>query len=100
MFYDVFSTIDFNTFLKALGLLGFAIYVTGFMLLSTGRLNSRGTRYFVMTLVASSCVLLSLTVDFNLSSALIQIFYVCVSLSAIFLRARARQVREAIPVRA
>ncbi len=98
MFYTDFSSIDLNTFLKALGLVGFAIYVTGFMLLSSGRLDSRGTRYFVMTLIASTCVLLSLTVDFNLSSALIQFFYVFVSLSAIFLRAR--PVEKPIPVHA
>ena len=98
MFYSELS-MDLETFLKALGLIGFGIYVTGFMLLSTGRLDSRGTRYFAMTLVDSTCVLLSLTVDFNLSSALIQIFYVLVSLSAIFLRARPNPHPRPVPVR-
>jgi len=46
-------------------------------------LSNRDTLYFMMNLAAASCVLLGLSVDFNLASALIQIFWVVMSLVGI-----------------
>ncbi|MGX9354139.1 CBU_0592 family membrane protein [Roseobacteraceae bacterium S113] len=85
--YDV-SALDAQTFFRAIGLLGFCIYVAAFFGLSMGRLDSTRPLYFAMVLVASSCVLASLWVDFNLSAALIQTFYIAMSLGAIVLRLR------------
>ena len=74
---------------RMIGLLGFAIYVTGFYMLCTGRLTSETPRFFLLNLAAASCVLISLVVDFNLSSALIQGSYVAMSLGAVAMRLRA-----------
>lgn len=73
---------------RVIGLLGFAIYVLGFILLCTGRLTSETPLFFLMNLTAACCVLISLAVDFNLSSALIQGSYVMMSLAAVTMRAR------------
>ncbi|MEM7075030.1 MAG: hypothetical protein AAF484_08080 [Pseudomonadota bacterium] len=81
--------IDFDFMCRAIGLIGFSLYVIGFFLLSTGRLDSRRPVYFKLTLIAASCLLVSLSVDFNLSAAMIQLFYVLMSLGAIAKR-RAR----------
>ncbi|WP_425038839.1 CBU_0592 family membrane protein [Primorskyibacter sp. S187A] len=85
--YD-FSSFDLETLCRALGLIGFAIYVVAFLCLSLGKLDSTRPLYFAMVLVASSCVLASLWADFNLSAALIQGFYIAMSFGAIVLRWR------------
>lgn len=73
---------------RAVGLIGFLIYATAFFCLSTGKLNSTTPFYFVLMLTASSCVLVSLLADFNLSAALIQGFYIVMSIGGIILRWR------------
>lgn len=88
MFVSDFGSFDLDTLCRAIGLLGFGIYVTGFFCLCTGRIDSRRPAYFVLVLLASSCVMVSLSVDFNLSAALIQCFYIAMSLGAVALRAR------------
>ncbi|WP_146346439.1 CBU_0592 family membrane protein [Phaeobacter marinintestinus] len=88
MFGFDFAPVDLEVFCRTLGLIGFAIYVLAFISLSFGRLTSTRPLYFVMVLVASSCVLASLWADFNLSAALIQSFYIVVSLGAIAVRSR------------
>lgn len=73
---------------RVAGLFGFALYVLSFLLLSTGHITSATHGYFALNLAAAVCVILSLSVDFNLSSALIQGFYVVISLGAMAMRAR------------
>ncbi len=80
------SDLDFITICRALGLVGFAIYVIGFFCLSVGKLDSSRPLYFAMVFVASSCVMMSLWADFNLAAALIQGFYIAMSLGGMFLR--------------
>ena len=94
--YDFFA-LEWETICHALGLFGFVVYVTAFFCLSLGKLDSSKPLYFVMVLVASSCVLTSLWADFNLSAALIQAFYIAMSLGAIGLRCRALFVRQQQP---
>ncbi len=74
---------------RAVGLIGVCIYVIGFFLLCTGRVNSTQPTYFCLILPASSCVMVSLFADFNLSAAQIQIFYLIMALGGIALRMRA-----------
>lgn len=80
------TDLDFMTICRAVGLIGFAIYVVGFFCLSVGKLDSSRPLYFGMVLVASSCVMISLWADFNLSAALIQGFYIMMSLGGILMR--------------
>ncbi|MCG6904026.1 MAG: hypothetical protein LJE68_15235, partial [Rhodobacter sp.] len=62
------------------------LYVLNYTLLTFHRLNSRDTCYFALNLAAASMVLVGLTASFNLASALIQSFWVVISLTAILLR--------------
>lgn len=82
------GSFDLDAICRAMGLIGFCLYVTGFFCLCTGRIDSRRPAYFILVLAASSSVLVSLSVDFNLSAALIQCFYVAMSLGAVTLRLR------------
>ncbi len=85
--YDV-STIDGVFVCRAVGLVGVSIYVLGFFALCTGRLTSSTPVYFLLNFCAASCVMVSLSVDFNLSSALIQGFYIVMSLCGVWRRRR------------
>lgn len=85
--FDPFA-LSTETYCQAIGLVGFATYVAAFFCLSTGRLDSRRPAYFLIVLIAASCVMVSLWADFNLSAALIQGFYILMSLGAIVLRSR------------
>ncbi len=75
--------------LNVLGVLGFAIYVLNYCLISFNRLNPGCIAYFALNLMASSLVLISLIGAFNLASALIQSFWILISTAAIVLRVRA-----------
>ena len=83
------SYFEYTFLCRAAGLLGVLLYVIGFFCLSTGRLDSNRPTYFVLVLTAASLVMISLTSDFNLSAALIQGFYISMSIGAILLRLRA-----------
>jgi len=92
MFFHDFSTLDIETGCRAIGLVSFAIYVTGFFGLATGRINSQQPLYFLSVLsvlTAATCVMIGLWADFNISAALIQGFYIVMSLGAVMLRLRA-----------
>lgn len=91
MIYYDWTHADLDTICRAIGLLGFAIYVAAFFGLSVGRLVSTQPLYFGLVLVASSCVLVSLWADFNLSAALIQGFYIIMSMGAILVRWHRKQ---------
>ena len=65
------------------GLAGVVLYLVTYALLQTGLLRGSGFAYAVLNLCAASLVLLSLTVAFNLSSAIIQISWIMISLFGI-----------------
>ena len=78
------------------GVLGFLTYVCAYSLLTFQVLTSRCVTYFVLNLCASSLVLFSLVGAFNLAAAMIQSFWIVISLIAIWTRLRQRrEAREA-----
>lgn len=90
------SYLEFDYFCRAVGLVGVGIYVTGFFYLCSGKLDSRKPTYFCLSFSAASCVMVSLIADFNLSAALIQVFYATMSLGGIARRLRlSRSTRNA-----
>ncbi len=95
MTYFELAGLDTQTTCRAIGLIGFATYVAGFFCLSTGRLDSSRPLYFALVLFASTCVMISLFADFNMSAALIQGFYIVMSLGALLIR-RPRPTRQAL----
>ncbi|WP_299546907.1 hypothetical protein [uncultured Tateyamaria sp.] len=85
-----FSLLPSMPVYEVIGILGFALYVTNYSLLTTRCLSSDCLAYFSINLVAASCVLLGLVASFNLASALLQIFWVAMSIIGIFVRLRHR----------
>ena len=72
----------------AIGVLGFALYVLNYGLLTFQKVTSASATYFVLNLAAATCVLIGLTYTFNLASALIQLFWIVISIAAIVIRMR------------
>jgi len=70
--------------LNTIGMIGVAIILVTYFLLQTDRIQARELRYSILNAVGSGCILLSLTVDFNLPSFIIEISWVFISLMGIF----------------
>jgi len=68
---------------NAAGLAGVVLYLASYALLQAGFLRGSGYAYAALNLCAASLVLLSLTVAFNMSSAIIQVSWIVISLMGI-----------------
>lgn len=75
-----------------IGVAGFGLYVAAYGLLTLRVIGGNSALYMALNLLASSCVLLSLTASFNLASALTQIFWIALSLVGLALHLRRRSV--------
>lgn len=73
---------------EVIGIIGFAMYVLNYFLLTLNWVTSQSTRYFTMNMLAAIFVLIGLTHSFNLASALIQAFWIAISIFAIVIRLR------------
>lgn len=91
------SMFELRTMCEAIGLLGFCLYVVGYVLLTASVYDSQSSQYFVINLLAAGCVLVSLSYSFNLSSALIQMFWIGISLAGIISRFR-RPISKPVPI--
>ncbi len=72
------------------GIAGFAFYLTNYTLVTFRIVSSQGIAFFLVNMLAASLVLISLTRDFNLGSALIQVFWLILGAIAVFIRLRSR----------
>lgn len=61
------------------GNIGVAMIIAAYFLLQRGRWGAHSRPYLLCNLVGAALVLLSLVFDFNLSAAVIQIFWIAVS---------------------
>jgi len=68
---------------EAIGVAGFGLYVLAYTLLTLRMLQGTSITYFMLNLSAATCVLIGLTASFNLASALIQFFWVAMSIVGI-----------------
>jgi hypothetical protein len=73
---------------NVISVIGFSLYVMNYCLLTFHRLTSHSKLYFVINLMAASMVLIGLTHSFNLAAALIQLFWIVISTTAIIVRLR------------
>lgn len=71
---------------ETIGVLGFGLYVLTYTLLTLRYINGHDICYFSLNLTAATFVLVGLAGSFNLASALIQIFWVAMSILGIVLR--------------
>ena len=77
----MFENADLATeLLRYAGLLGVACYVTAYTSLQLGLMRGASVKYTLLNMTAASLVLLSLSADFNLSSAMIQIIWIAISM--------------------
>lgn len=81
---------------EAIGVAGFALYVLNYSLLTLHRITSHSKTYFVINMIAASFVLIGLTNSFNLASALIQGFWIVISITAIVVRLRPAKERQLV----
>ncbi|WP_299043635.1 hypothetical protein [uncultured Tateyamaria sp.] len=88
-----YSLLETMHIYEVVGILGFALYVMNYGLLTTRCLSGDCLTYFTINLIAASCVLLGLMASFNLASALIQVFWVAMSIVGILIRLRRRRYR-------
>lgn len=70
--------------LQVVGVVGFVVYLLAFGAVQCGKMDGNSLAYTLCNLIAASFVGLSLLVEFNLSSALIQISYLSISLIGVF----------------
>ncbi|MCL6268598.1 hypothetical protein M3P05_01345 [Sansalvadorimonas sp. 2012CJ34-2] len=68
----------------AVGLVGVITYLTPFVLVQMKKMEPNELSYSLLNLCGSSCFLISLTNDFNLSAAIANTIWVCFSLLGIF----------------
>ncbi len=68
-----------NNLTESIGVLGFIFYMLSYFLLLTGKIKGTHNSYIIMNFIAASCVLISLIHNFNLASALIQVFWIMIS---------------------
>lgn len=84
---------------EVIGIIGFALYVMNYTLLTVNWMTSQSTSYFVLNMLAASLVLIGLTHSFNLASALIQSFWIVISIVAIALRMRPKAQQDTRNIR-
>lgn len=77
------SAITYETFANGIGFVGVVIYICAYTMLQMGVVRGATYTYACINLTAASCVLLSLTQNFNMSSATIQICWIVISLFGI-----------------
>ena len=74
--------------LELAGIAGFCLYVTNYTLLTCKILNAEDKLFFILNGLAAGLVLAGLMVSFNLASALIQVFWITISIIGIAIRLR------------
>ena len=69
-----------EAFFSTAGMLGVIFYLAAYFLLQAGLIKGAGYLYALMNLIGASLVLISLYLDFNLSSAIIQVSFITLSI--------------------
>lgn len=72
-----------NGMFDAIGLMGVVLYVGAYAALQAGFLKGSSYTYTIMNLMAAALILVSLTNEFNLSSAIIQTTWIAISISGL-----------------
>lgn len=71
---------------QLLGVVGSFIYISSFACVQLGKMDGNNIHYSICNVLAASLVALSLTVEFNLASALIQYSWMVIGLIGLALR--------------
>lgn len=82
------------TWVDAVGNVGVLLVLGAYLGLQLGRLNIRGAAYSAFNAVGAVLLLVSLTVNFNLSSVVIEIFWLAISLIGLWRYWRRASIRR------
>jgi len=93
MFFERFAMFtsfvpDAISLMEVAGVAGFGVYVSNYLMLTFRVLTGDCIIYYTLNVAAASLVLTGLMNSFDLASALIQIFWICISTVGIFMRLR------------
>ncbi|TKB43437.1 CBU_0592 family membrane protein [Thalassotalea mangrovi] len=75
-----------------IGMLGTAAVVLAFFLIQLEKINPKGLQYNLLNLVGAILLLISLCINFNLASFVIEIFWIAASLVGIVKYHQRRQL--------
>lgn len=87
----MFGSIEPLGLAEAIGVVGFIAYVANYLMLTFRIIPPAGVAYFCINVCAASMVLTGLTASFNMAAALIQGFWIVISIVGITLRLRERR---------
>jgi len=76
------------------GTIGVLLIVSAYLLLQLERISSRDLSYSLTNAIGAALVLCSLYVDFNVSAALVEGFWLVISLYGVWSSLRARRTRR------
>ncbi len=88
------SVADLDLVYRIAGLVGFFFYMSSFAALQFKWLDGQGLTYSLMNIAAASLVLISLTNEFNLASALIQVSWIVIGCVGLLLRIKIFKPRQ------
>jgi len=67
-----------------IGLTGVSIIIVAYFLLQVHKLKSTDVRFSIFNIIGSSLILYSLSFDWNLSSVVIEVFWILISLIGVY----------------
>ncbi len=91
MISEYFSKQD--SILELAGVIGFGLYVSNYLMLTFRVVTGNCIIYYMINVAAASLVLAGLMNSFDLASALIQMFWICISTVGILMRVRSGKFR-------
>lgn len=77
-----------------IGLIGMACIVVAYYLIERGRLHHNDTKYYLTNLVGASLLEISLVINFNLGSFVIEIFWVAISIVGLMRIRKKKQIPQ------
>jgi hypothetical protein len=68
------------TVYDAVGAIGVSIIIVTYLLLQTGRMDSRRVAYSILNAAGSAMIIVSLWFDFNLAAFIVEFFWLLISI--------------------
>jgi len=81
-------------FLDLIGNIGVVMLIFTYLMLQLNKLSSDGLTYSLLNAVGASLIILSLSVDFNLSAFMMEAFWVLISFVGIYRYLRSKALRS------
>ena len=80
-----------------IGNAGVAMILVSYLLMQTGRLDARGLGYSTINAAGAALIVVSLSVDFNLSAFVVESFWALISTYGMARALRERRIRSSPP---